>query len=316
MKPTIFSLAIVISAILNPLNVFAAESEQAIGPSVTLSLQESIAMMKNKNIDLFAIDACFTSARHEQPNGRLGILRPSPFRPEAGRKAGETMPLHLTRHYYELALAHESLVLQEHYLEELDTHYRSVKKMYTKGLIAHVELLKVKSSYEEGVLEKLELENEERALADGFKRMLRLAPDFAIVPEALPRFMPEFASFEQWLQTNARNRNIIAEAELLKNDFKPAAYFPAETVTELQGLYADLHHEYERTQALEDVVKTTAQILTLQIKRFQNTLATSDEIIAALAALYAAKARALTTLYTYHSYALDAELIFESLKKK
>jgi outer membrane protein TolC len=309
----IMSLLITSLALSAPLG---AESENSLGKSVTLSLQESVTTMLNNNIDLYTLDACFAPARNNAPAARAGLLWTPAFKADAAKKTREMLMIHLTRHYYALAASQQLLQLQEGYLEELDTHYRNVKKMFTKGLIAQVELLKVKRSYEEAEIKLLDLEKEGDQLTEGFRRFLKLAPDLEVVAEALPRFLPEFSSFKQWLHTSARNQNIISEADILKGTLLPETYFPPEATAELKGLYAAIDLEYNRFKALEDVVKTTTQILSLEKKRFQNTLAASDVIIEALAGLYAAKERELNALYTYHVLTLDAQLVFESLKKK
>ncbi len=206
--------------------------------------------------------------------------------------------------YYSLSKQQELIQIQQDTINELNSHYESIKKFYDKGILSKVELMQVETILAESKENLQEMNLEFEVQKTTFNKLLNQDLKTSVSVEPLLKVIHEYTNFNQWISINLSNYQIKTSTD------SNQLILTEDTEYRLRKLYPRISDKKKQIKDVEEIINKNEKILEFQKKRFKNTRSTSGDVIDAILHLNHIRQKRLQLLYEYHVTTAESENLF------
>lgn len=224
--------------------------------------------------------------------------------------------LYAKKEYFSLAKYQQLIELHKQYMEELLAHSDTVSKLYKKGLVAKIEVLKIKRRKEDANRKLLEMKCELNKHLIVFGRAIKSPLHEGMRFEDLPFVMDGSKNFEEWLKVGLYNSQLITKNSMDASVTQYSSILPADEEARLRDIHSILVDKMKQVEATQTVIAISEEVLGIQKRLFMNAFSASDEIGQALSDFYEEKEKHFELLYSYNNAWAEAEYIFEDMRER
>jgi outer membrane protein TolC len=171
--------------------------------------------------------------------------------------------------------------------------------MYTKGILAKVDLLKAEIVRQEAEQNLLQLHYAYVSTQLSLNQLLHQHAETDLKVESLPDVMHKYDNFAHWLTINLQNYGVSSDIIRQYENNENLVLFNAEEDLVLRNIYVRIGDKKKELTILESIITKTSKIVEFQKLRFKNSRATNADVMEALQHLTEVRMKRIMLMYEY-----------------